>query len=133
MLWSVLLPYVTILGVANKKTLPFTSLFLILLHRSCLALLNRWCLIVIFFSISYSVLGIRTLASNWTNRWHYKRFSSVTHANFITPRPHFYSCNFCRSEVIGMTSDFSEHTVYACHLILSSIVHQFLRFKVYIL
>ncbi|GBM22750.1 hypothetical protein AVEN_81504-1 [Araneus ventricosus] len=44
--------------------------------------------------------------------WRCKRFPCLEHGNFTIPRPHFYDYSSCRSEIIGVTTDFRGHTVY---------------------
>ena len=42
-----------------------------------------------------------------------KTFPCIAHGNFTILRPNFYDYSFCRSEIIGVTTDFSGHTVYS--------------------
>ncbi|GBN19974.1 hypothetical protein AVEN_149228-1 [Araneus ventricosus] len=76
-----------------------------------LIMLNKF--VIDFFLVYGTVFEIRTLTSNFVIRWRCKRFPCVADDNFTTPRPHFHDYSSCRSEIIGVTTDFSGHTVYA--------------------
>ncbi|GBM39313.1 hypothetical protein AVEN_171392-1 [Araneus ventricosus] len=113
-LFSSALCRVTILGVANQTNMHLApSLFNITVWKvSSLTksmMLNNF---VIDFSPVYStIFEIRTLTPNFADRWRCKRLSCVAHGNFTYPSAHFYDYSSCRSEIIGVTTDLSGHTV----------------------
>ena len=68
--------------------------------------------VIDFFTVSCAVFEIKTVTPNLVTRWRCNRFPWIAHGNFTIPRPNFFDYSSCRSEIIGVTTDFSRHTVY---------------------
>ena len=120
MLWS--MPWslffrlccVTILGFVNQTNMHFTSSIFNMTERevsSQTKSMMRNNFEIGFSPISCAIFEIRTLTPNLAFGWRCKLFPCVTFHDFTIPRLLFYDCSFCRSEIIGVTTDFSGQTL----------------------
>ena len=124
-LFSSVLWRVTILGVSNQTNMHFkhsisniTVWKMSFLTKSML-LIN---FVIDFIPVSCTAFEIKKVTPNLIARWRYNRFPWIALGNFTIPRPNFYDYSSCRSEIIGVATDFSGHSVYTC-IYMYAVIH----------
>lgn len=75
-------------------------------------------------SPSISVSKIELLIQQFSTRWYHKWVFSVIHGKFIVLRPHIYEYSTWPPEIIGVTAEFSGHTVYIWYMFKNTFIQQ---------